>query len=84
MLNTAVMDSRGRVVIPSALRKRYGLHEGTTVVFQEVEGRLIIEPSKYAALFALQGSLSHLPLEEELQKLRAEEREREDKKFAEN
>jgi hypothetical protein len=39
--------------------------------------------NSYEALSALQGPLSQLPLEEELQKMKADEREREDKKFAE-
>jgi AbrB family looped-hinge helix DNA binding protein len=78
MRNTAVISSKGQIVIPSALRKRYRLNEGTTVVFQEDGGRLILEPRNYDAILALRGTLSHLPLEEELQKMRAEERERED------
>jgi AbrB family looped-hinge helix DNA binding protein len=72
------MSSKGQIVIPSALRKRYRLSEGTTVVFHEEAGRLVLEPRNYEALFALRGSLSHLPLEEELQAMRREERERED------
>lgn len=79
MRNTAVISSKGQIVIPSALRKRYRLNEGTTVVFQEESGRLILEPRNYEALFALRGTLSHLPLEEELQAMRAEERKREDR-----
>ena len=78
MKNTAVISSKGQIVIPSALRKRYRLNEGTTVVFQEESGRLVLEARNYDAIFALEGSLSHLPLEEELEKMRAEERERED------
>jgi AbrB family looped-hinge helix DNA binding protein len=69
MKNTAVIRSKGQIVIPSELRKRYRLKEGTTVVFQEDSGRLVLEPRSYEALFALRGTLSHLPLEEELQKL---------------
>ena len=79
MKNTAVVSSKGQIVIPSALRKRYKLNQGTTVVFQEDSGRLVIEPRNYEAIYALRGSLSHLPLEEELVKMRAEERAREDR-----
>jgi AbrB family looped-hinge helix DNA binding protein len=50
-------------VIPANLRKRYGLKEGTTVVFQEDRGRLVLEPSNHAGF----------PLEEDL----AEERQAE-------
>ncbi len=79
MRHTAVVCSKGQVVIPSALRKRYKLDKGTTVVFQEESGHLIMKPNPYAAIFALEGSLSHFPLEEELQAMRNEERQREDR-----
>jgi len=67
-------------VIPANLRKRYGLKEGTTVTFQEDRGRLVLEPSNYAAIYALQGSLPDFPLEEELAEERGTERERENKR----
>jgi len=79
MKHTAVVSSKGQIVIPSALRKRYKLDQGTTVVFQEEAGHLVMKPNHYAKLYALRGTLSHLPLEEELNKMRAEEREREDR-----
>jgi hypothetical protein len=50
------------------------------VVFQEDRGRLILEPSNYAAIYALQGSLASIPLEEELARERRPERERENKR----
>lgn len=81
MSSTGVVGSKGEILIPTALRKRCGLTKGTHVIFREESGRVIVELDKYAELFAMQGSLSHLPLEEELQKERAAEREREDKKF---
>ncbi len=80
MRATAVISSKGQVVIPSALRKRYRLHEGSTVVFHEDSGRLILEPSSYAELYALQGSLQHLPLEETLRAERAKERKRDEER----
>ena len=42
------ISSRGWVVIPAALRRRYGLTPGTVVRFEEVDGKLVIsrlEPS---------------------------------------
>jgi bifunctional DNA-binding transcriptional regulator/antitoxin component of YhaV-PrlF toxin-antitoxin module len=53
-------------VIPSNLRKRYGLTEGTTVVFHEDRGRLVLAPSNHQAIYALQGSLAGFPLEQDL------------------
>jgi hypothetical protein len=48
-------------------------------VFQEDRGRLILEPSNYAAIYALQGSLADFPLEEDLAAERRAARERENK-----
>ena len=55
MRTTAVISSKGQIVIPANLRKRYRLQEGTTVVFQEERGRLVLEPNTYQAIYALQG-----------------------------
>lgn len=80
MRTSSVISSKGQIVIPANLRKRYGLKEGTTVTFQEDRGRLVLEPSNYAAIYALQGSLADFPLEEELAEERGTERERENKR----
>jgi AbrB family looped-hinge helix DNA binding protein len=78
MKNTAVVSSKGQIVIPSALRKRYKLDKGTTVVFQEEGGRLIMKPNNYAKLYALRGSLAGYDLEGSLMADREAERRRED------
>lgn len=79
MRSSAVMSSKGQIVIPASLRKRYGLREGSTVVFQEEHGRLILEPSNFEELFALQGSLRGLPLEADLEAERRAERKRQER-----
>lgn len=82
MAVTATVSSKGQIVIPAKLRKRYGLTTGTTVVFQEEKGRLVIEPTDpFEKLLALRGSLRGYDLEGELIRMRAEERRREDKKL---
>ena len=80
MPSSSVISSKGQIVIPANLRKRYGLKEGTTVVFQEDHGRLVLEPSNYATIYALQGSLAGFPLEEDLAKERRAEQKRENKR----
>ncbi len=65
-------------MIPAKLRKRYGLKEGSTIVFQEDHGRLLLAPSNFEAIFALGGSLGGFPLEEDLERERQSERKRED------
>ena len=76
----SIISSKGQIVIPSHLRKRYGLKEGTAVVFQEDRGRLVLEPSNHAAIYALQGSLADFPLEQDLAEERQAERKREDER----
>jgi AbrB family looped-hinge helix DNA binding protein len=78
MRTTAVISAKGQIVIPANLRKRYSLNEGTTVLFQEERGRLVLEPSNYDAIFALQGTLREFPLEASLDEERKAARKRED------
>jgi AbrB family looped-hinge helix DNA binding protein len=80
MATTAVISSKGQVVIPANLRKRYRLKEGTTVVFQEERGRLVLEPMSFKAIYALEGSLRDFPLEEELEEERRAARKSENKR----
>jgi AbrB family looped-hinge helix DNA binding protein len=77
---TAVISSKGQIVIPANLRKRYRLQEGSTVVFQEERGRLVLEPSNYEAIYALQGSLREFPLEADLDEERRAARRRENER----
>ena len=77
---TAVISSKGQIVIPANLRKRYRLQEGSTVVFQEERGRLVLEPSNYEAIYALQGSLREFPLEADLREEQRAARRRENER----
>lgn len=78
MRTTAVISSKGQIVIPAKLRERYGMKEGSTIVFQEDHGRLLLAPSNFDAIFSLGGSLRDFPLEEDLERERQIERKRED------
>ncbi len=80
MRSKAVISSKGQIVIPANLRKRYRLKEGTTIVFQEERGRLVLEPSNYDAIYALEGSLREFPLEASLEEERRAERKRENER----
>jgi AbrB family looped-hinge helix DNA binding protein len=80
MRATAVISSKGQIVIPANLRKRYGLNEGTTVVFQEDQGRLTLAASNYDAILSLGGTLRDFPIEEDLERERQSERDRENQR----
>jgi AbrB family looped-hinge helix DNA binding protein len=78
------ISSKGQVVIPAELRKRYGLKGGTRAVWREQKGQLVLTPIE-RLLDEIQGSLKPRPGEptmfDELFKERERERERERKKF---
>lgn len=79
MRNSSVISSKGQVVIPAELRKKYRLKEGVRVVFSEDdEGRLTLRPSSYKEIYALQGKWRAFPLEKDLEEERRKARARED------
>ena len=76
---SAVISSKGQVVIPAELRKKYRLNQGVRVVFSEDnEGRLTLRPSSYEEIYALQGKWRAYPLEKDLEEERRRARARED------
>ena len=42
--NIATLTTRGRLVIPAALRRKYGIRKGTKVAFVEEDHRLVLQP----------------------------------------
>jgi AbrB family looped-hinge helix DNA binding protein len=39
------IDAAGRVVIPQALRRRLGLHGGTKLEIEEIDGAIVLRPA---------------------------------------
>jgi AbrB family looped-hinge helix DNA binding protein len=76
---SAVISSKGQLVIPAALRRKYRLKEGTTVSFREEQGRLVMEPDNFTSLLELQGTLPDYPFEKALNEERRIARLREDR-----
>jgi len=78
---SAYMTSKGQVVIPARLRRKYGLKEGTKLNFAEEEGRFIIQPvtkeyiSSFRGIFKLKSGEKSV-VQEHLED-RAKERARE-------
>ena len=72
------ISAKGWVVIPAALRRRLGLTPGTTVRFEEVNGKLVISKPELSFREA-RGMLPAEPsLTEELLAERTKDREREE------
>jgi AbrB family looped-hinge helix DNA binding protein len=43
-MHTAYVTSKGQLVVPSGLRRRYGIKPGTRINFLEEDGRIIFQP----------------------------------------
>jgi len=52
-----VATTKGQVVIPAALRRKYGIKKGTRIQVSEDNGRLILEPITPDYVRRLRGSL---------------------------
>jgi len=78
MRSSSVISSKGQLVIPAELRKKYGLKEGVRVVFEEDGGRLALRTSSFEDVYALEGIGRAFPLDEALEEERRQARSRED------
>jgi AbrB family looped-hinge helix DNA binding protein len=56
-LEYATVTSKGQLVIPSGLRKRLGIEQGTRIAVREENGQLILQPMTDAYIDAMQGLL---------------------------
>ena len=85
---SAYMTSKGQVVIPARLRRKYGLKEGTRLNFVEEDGRFVVQPVTKEYISSFRGIFKLKPGEksavQELLEDRAAERAREDRKIAED
>lgn len=51
------VNKKGQIVIPSILRKKYGIKEGTRIVILDKEDSIVLKPITDQYLRKLQGSL---------------------------
>ena len=57
----STVTTKGQLVIPSKLRRKYAIREGTQVAFLEEENRLILQPLTPGFIRGLRGSLKGEP-----------------------
>jgi AbrB family looped-hinge helix DNA binding protein len=62
----ATVSSKGQLVIPAKLRKKYGLRGGTKLSIGEADGKIVIQVNRNAALLSLYGTLAGYSLEKDL------------------
>jgi len=60
-IETSVVTTKGQLVIPARLRRRFGIKKGTTVAFTEADGRIIVQPVTPEFIRGLRGSLKGEP-----------------------
>jgi AbrB family looped-hinge helix DNA binding protein len=60
-VETSVVTTKGQLVIPARLRRRFGIKKGTLVTFVEGDGRIIVQPVTRAFIRGLRGSLQGEP-----------------------
>jgi AbrB family looped-hinge helix DNA binding protein len=60
-VETSVVTSKGQLVIPARLRKRFGIKKGTLVAFVEDDGHMIVQPVTPEFIRSLRGSLKGEP-----------------------
>jgi len=57
----STVTTKGQLVIPSRLRRKYGLRKGTRVAMIEEETRIILQPLTREYIRSLRGSLKGEP-----------------------
>lgn len=78
-MEESTMTSKGQIVVPAKLRRRYGLKPGTKVYFIEREKEILFQPVTKEYLKSVHGMLiSETSATEELLKERAKDKEREE------
>jgi len=60
-IQVSVVTTKGQLVIPARLRRRFGIKKGTTVTFLEEGGRIIMQPVTPEFIRGLRGSLKKEP-----------------------
>jgi AbrB family looped-hinge helix DNA binding protein len=54
---TSVVTTKGQLVIPARMRRRFGIKKGTTISFLEEGGRIVVQPVTRQFIRGLRGSL---------------------------
>lgn len=73
-MNSAHVTSKGQLVVPSRIRRRYGIKPGTRINFIEEDGRIIFQPVTREYIGSFCGIFKQKPGEKSVVKEHLEER----------
>ena len=76
-METSIVTTKGQIVIPSKIRKKYQIKEGTKVHFRENGNAIVLEPVTPDFVKSLRGSLKGKGVLEGLLEERRKDKERE-------
>jgi AbrB family looped-hinge helix DNA binding protein len=81
-METAYVTSKGQLVVPARLRRKYGIKPGTRICFVERNDEIIFQPVTKEYIRGVCGMLkSDTSMTKALLEERARDKEREEKKF---
>jgi AbrB family looped-hinge helix DNA binding protein len=81
-METAFVTSKGQLVIPARLRRRYGIKAGTKVCFIERDNEILFQPVTKEYISSVRGMLkSNTSVTQALLKERARDNKREEAKL---
>jgi AbrB family looped-hinge helix DNA binding protein len=81
-MEESTLTSKGQVVVPAKLRRRYGLKPGTRIYFIERNSEIIFQPLTKETIRSVHGLLaSQTSVTKELLKERAKDKAHEEKKI---
>jgi len=81
-METVRVTSKGQLVVPARLRRKYGIKPGTMVRFIERDKEIVFQPLTREYIRSVCGMLkSKTPVTQELLKERAKDKEREEAKL---
>ncbi len=81
-MDTVYVTSKGQLVVPARLRRKYGIKPGTKIRFIERGNEILFQPVTREYIRSVCGMLkSETSVTQELLKERAQDRDREEAKF---
>jgi AbrB family looped-hinge helix DNA binding protein len=81
-METAYVTSKGQLVVPARIRRKYGIKPGTKICFIERDHEILFQPVTKEYIRGVRGMLkSDTSMTQELLKERARDKEREETKL---